>query len=143
MEVVRRVSQSYLTQLWNSDAFTKEKDDQNQTLAARINRYFSAGVLLFAGATFLVWMAMGQWEIAFNAFTTVLLVACPCALLLSATFTNGNLLSLFGKHGFYIKNARAIERLSKIDTVVFDKTGTMTLPDEAEVGFVGEGLSFR
>lgn len=141
MEVVRRVSQSYLTQLWNNDAFTKEKDDQNQTLAARINRYFSSGVLLFAAATFLFWVVVGQWGIAFNAFTTVLLVACPCALLLSATFTNGNLLSLFGKHGFYIKNAHAIERLSKIDTVVFDKTGTMTLPNEAEVGFVGEPLS--
>jgi P-type Cu+ transporter len=141
MEVVRRVSQSYLTQLWNSDAFTKEKDDQNTTLAARINRYFSTGVLLFAALTFGVWVALGQWGIAFNAFTTVLLVACPCALLLSATFTNGNLLSLFGKHGFYLKNAHAIERLSKIDTVVFDKTGTMTLPHEAEVQFVGDPLS--
>ncbi|TDB61113.1 heavy metal translocating P-type ATPase [Arundinibacter roseus] len=141
MEVVRRVSQSYLTQLWNNDAFTHQKEDQNTTLASRINRYFSSVVLVLAAVTFLVWAYMGSWETAFNASTTLLLVACPCALLLSTTFTNGNLLSLFGKHGFYIKNAFAIERLSKIDTVVFDKTGTMTLSNEAEVQFIGSTLS--
>ena len=53
MEIVRRVSQSYLTQLWNNDAFTKQKEDQNQTLAARINRYFSVAVLLLAVVTFM------------------------------------------------------------------------------------------
>ena len=141
LEIVRRVSQSYLTQLWNNDAFTKQKEDQHQTLAARINRYFSVVVLVLAAVTFVAWAMAGRWEVAFNAFTTVLLVACPCALLLSATFTNGNLLSLFGKHGFYLKNADAIERLAHIDTVVFDKTGTMTLPNEAEVAFVGVPLS--
>ena len=141
LEIVRRVSQSYLTQLWNNDAFTKKKEDQNKTLAARINRYFSAVVLTLAVGTFVAWALQGRWETAFMAFTTILLVACPCALLLSSTFTNGNLLSLFGKHGFYFKNADAIERLSKIDTVVFDKTGTVTLPHEAEVKFVGNALT--
>ncbi len=141
LEIVRRVSQSYLTQLWNNEAFTQKKEDQNKTLAARINRYFSAVVLLLAVGTFAIWAIQGRWETASMAFTTVLLVACPCALLLSSTFTNGNLLSLFGKHGFYFKNADAIERLSNIDTVVFDKTGTVTLPHEAEVQFVGNGLS--
>lgn len=141
LEIVRRVSQSYLTQLWNNDAFTQKKEDQNKTLAARINRYFSAAVLLLAVGTFVAWAVTGRWETAFNAFTTILLVACPCALLLSSTFTNGNLLSLFGKHGFYFKNADAIERLSKIDTVVFDKTGTVTLPHQAEVQFVGDALT--
>ncbi|WP_373513899.1 heavy metal translocating P-type ATPase [Persicitalea sp.] len=141
LEILRQVSQSYLTQLWNNDAFSKKKEDQNKTLAARINRYFSAVVLLLSVGTFALWAFQGRWETAFLAFTTVLLVACPCALLLSSTFTNGNLLSLFGKHGFYFKNADAIERLSKIDTVVFDKTGTVTLPNEAEVQFVGAALT--
>ncbi len=141
LEIVRRVSQSYLTQLWNNDAFTQKKEDQNKTLAAGINRYFSAVVLTLAVVTFVAWAVQGRWETAFMAFTTILLVACPCALLLSSTFTNGNLLSLFGKHGFYFKNADAIERLSKIDTVVFDKTGTVTLPHQAEVQFVGDGLT--
>jgi Cu+-exporting ATPase len=142
LEVLRRVSQSYLTQLWNNDTFTKEKENQNQTLAARINRYFSSVVLVIAILTFIVWFfVFKEHETAFNAFTTSLLVACPCALLLSSTFTNGNLLSLFGKHRFYPKNADAIERLSQIDTVVFDKTGTITQVNEAEVAFFGDELT--
>ena len=142
LEVLRRVSQSYLTQLWNHDTFSKEKEDQNQTLAARINKYFSVIVLIIATATFLTWMIfLHNPETAFRAFTTSLLVACPCALLLSSTFTNGNLLALFGKNRFYPKNAHTIERLSHIDTVVFDKTGTITQANEAEVDFVGKELS--
>jgi len=142
MEVIRRVSQSYLTQLWNNDTFTREKEHQNKTLAVRINKYFSVIVLGIAILTFLTWLIIFRKpEIAFNAFTTCLLVACPCALLLSSTFTNGNLLSLFGKNRFYPKNAHAIERLSKIDTIVFDKTGTITQVNDAEVKFVGTTLT--
>lgn len=142
LEVLHAVSQSYLTQLWNNDTFTKEKEDQSQTLAARINRYFSTVVLIISTITFIVWMTiLNNPETAFRAFTTALLVACPCALLLSSTFTNGNLLALFGKHEFYPKNAHAIERLSHIDTVVFDKTGTITISNDASVDFVGDTLS--
>ncbi|MDQ6477501.1 heavy metal translocating P-type ATPase metal-binding domain-containing protein [Dyadobacter sp. LHD-138] len=142
LKILREVSQSYLTQLWNSDTFTRDKENQNQTLAARINKYFSVIVLGIAVLTFLVWaLIFKNPEVAFNAFTTSLLVACPCALLLSSTFTNGNLLSLFGKNRFYPKNAHAIERLSRINTVVFDKTGTITQVNDAEVEFVGKTLT--
>jgi Cu+-exporting ATPase len=141
LEVLRKVSHSYLTQLWNNEAFSKQKEDPDQALPARINRYFSVVVLLIAAVTFTIWALSGKMEVAFNAFTTVLLVACPCALLLSATFTNGNLLSLFGKYSFYLKNAFTIERLAGIDTVIFDKTGTITLTKEAEVTFVGAPLT--
>jgi Cu+-exporting ATPase len=142
LEVLRKVSQSYLTQLWNNEAFTKEKENPSQTLAARINKYFSLVVLAIAVVTFLVWFfVFKNQEKAFLAFATTLLVACPCALLLSSTFTNGNLLSLFGKNRLYPKNAHTIERLSHIDTVVFDKTGTITLPGEADVAFIGKELT--
>lgn len=139
LEVLREVSQSYLTQLWNNEAFAREKDDTDKSLAARINRYFSLVVLGIAAVTFSIWFFVFQKpETAFLAFTTTLLVACPCALLLSSTFTNGNLLSVFSRNRFYPKNAHSIERLAHIDTVVFDKTGTITLPDDAEISFTGE-----
>lgn len=139
LEVLREVSQSYLTQLWNNQAFTQTKEDANRTLAARINRYFSLIVLGIAIVTFLVWsVVFKNPETAFLAFTTTLLVACPCALLLSSTFTNGNLLSVFSRNRFYPKNAESIERLARIDTVVFDKTGTITLPDDADIDYTGE-----
>jgi Cu+-exporting ATPase len=144
LEVLRKVSQSYLTQLWNNEAFTKEKENQDQTLAARINKYFSLVVMGIAVVTFIIWFfVFKNHETAFLAFATTLLVACPCALLLSSTFTNGNLLSLFGKNRLYPKNAHTIERLSHIDTVVFDKTGTITLPDEADVEFIGKELTLE
>ena len=141
LEVLRKVSHSYLTQLWDNEAFSKQKEDPEQSLAARINRYFSVVVLAIAGISFLFWMWYGERAVAFNAFTTVLLVACPCALLLSYTFTNGNLLSIFGKYHFYLKNAFTIERLAAVDTVIFDKTGTITLAREAEITFKGEPLT--
>jgi Cu+-exporting ATPase len=142
LQVLQEVSQSYLTQLWNNDVFAKGKENENQTLAARINSYFSSIVFIIASLTFLYWVLIAKDpSTAFLAFTTCLLVACPCALLLSSTFTNGNLLSLFGKGKFYLKNADAIERLSTIDTVVFDKTGTITIADSQRVKFIGRGLT--
>jgi Cu+-exporting ATPase len=69
-------------------------------------------------------------------FTAVLMVACPCALALAAPFTFGNMLRVFGRHGFYLKSADVIERLAAIDTVVFDKTGTVTY-GASEINFEG------
>ncbi|MFX8477679.1 hypothetical protein ABTL82_19635, partial [Acinetobacter baumannii] len=60
-----------------------------------------------------------------NAVTAVLIVACPCALLLSNTFTNGNILRILSKNHLYIKNAQTIEDLANINFIVFDKTGTL------------------
>lgn len=141
LKVLHKVSQSHLTQLWNNDAFSRAKEDHQKTLAARINRYFSSIVLTISFITLGYWLWQGEVETAFTAFATVLLVACPCALLLSSTFTNGNMLSLFGKHQLYPKNAHAIERLSQIDTVVFDKTGTLTKADDAKVTYEGSELT--
>ena len=62
----------------------------------------------------------------FNVLTAILIVACPCALALTAPFTLGNVLRIMGKQKMYLKNAVVIEQLAKVDTVVFDKTGTLT-----------------
>ncbi|MFZ1451485.1 MAG: HAD-IC family P-type ATPase, partial [Ferruginibacter sp.] len=75
------------------------------------------------------------------AVTSVLIVACPCSLLLSATFTYGNMLRIFGRNKLYLKNASVIEALAKINTVVFDKTGTLTQTHAAAVNFEGSPLS--
>jgi Cu+-exporting ATPase len=73
--------------------------------------------------------------------TAVLIVACPCSLLLSATFTYGNMLSLFGKKKLYLKNSSVIETLGKVDTIVLDKTGTITHHKSSLVYFEGETLN--
>jgi Cu+-exporting ATPase len=68
--------------------------------------------------------------------TSVLMVACPCALALAAPFTFGSMMRAMGRHGFYLKNAEVVERMACIDTIVFDKTGTVTNGAE-QVAFIG------
>jgi Cu+-exporting ATPase len=75
-----------------------------------------------------------------DAVTTILIVACPCILLLAATFTNGNVLSILGKNGLYLKNAFVIEKLAESNAIVFDKTGTITLNRSAAIRFVGDEI---
>jgi Cu+-exporting ATPase len=59
---------------------------------------------------------------------------------LSSTFTNGNILRIFGKNKFYLKNSDTIEKLKNIDTIVFDKTGTITQNNESLVQYEGKPL---
>src|SRR5690606_28844183 len=76
-------------------------------------------------------------ERAWNAFTAVLIIACPCALALSSPFTLSAALSIFDKNNFFIKNTAAIEQMAKIKTLVFDKTGTITSPKSQHIQFTG------
>src|SRR5690606_13825318 len=78
---------------------------------------------------------------AINVFTSVLIIACPCALALAAPFTFGNVLRILGKKKFYLKNASVIEQLAKINTIIFDKTGTITANKETAITYEGVTLS--
>ena len=73
--------------------------------------------------------------------TAILIVACPCALALTAPFTLGNVLRIMGNQKMYLKNATVIEQLAKVDTIVFDKTGTITSNKKSSIDFHGEDFS--
>ena len=139
LEVIKPVSQSYLTQLWNNDAFTKEKDESYEMIINRISKYFTVGVLVLSLIGFGLWFGKDM-RTALNAFTAVLIVACPCALTLSAPFTLGSTMRIFGKRNFYLKNVHVIEHLLKITHIVFDKTGTITYNQTGVVNYEGEDL---
>jgi Cu+-exporting ATPase len=132
LEVIKTTPQSYLTQLWNGEV--KEKE----TYVDNINKYFTMSVLLIAFTSAFYWYLVDPSKIL-NAFTAVLIVACPCGLLLNSTFANGNILRIFGQHKFYLKNTEVIDKLAQVDTLVFDKTGTISQGSEME--FVGPPLS--
>lgn len=138
LEVEKEVSQSYLTGLWNKDS-SADHEKQAQSFIHTVSKYFTIALFSIAIAGFSYWSFIGDANRGLNALTAVLIVACPCALLLSATFTNGNILRLLGRAKFYIKNALVVEQLSKADTIVFDKTGTIT--HGSSVSFVGKQLS--
>ncbi len=140
LKVVKSVEQSYLTQLWNQSDEQKEKDSDLTPLINKISEYFTFVVLTIAATAGVYWLFVNPANALF-AFTSVLIIACPCALALTVPFTFGGTMREFGRKGFYIKNTGVIERLHKINTVVFDKTGTITLSHNMKAVFVGEKLS--
>jgi Cu+-exporting ATPase len=139
MEVVTPVSQSYITQLWNNDIFHNKKNKE-QSFIHPWSRYFTYALFSIAFLASIYWWVNDPGKI-WPSVTAVLIVACPCSLLLSATFTYGNMLSLFGRKKLYLKNSSVIETLGKIDTVVLDKTGTITHHKSSLVFFEGETLN--
>ena len=135
IDVIQEVSQSYLTQLWNDDTFTKHSATRMDTIANSISKYFTFGVLTVASAAGLYWWFHDP-ALIINAFTSVLIIACPCALALSVPFTLGNTMRIFGRRDFYLKNTAVIEALGKISTIIFDKTGTLTDTSRTAIEFV-------
>ena len=139
MEVIKSVEQSYITQLWNNnDAFAEQKN-KDKSFVHPWSRYFTIILFLIAGSAAVYW-AVNDSSKLLPAVTAALIVACPCSLLLSATFTFGNMLRHFGKNKLYLKNSSVIESLSKINTIVFDKTGTLTHSAQAIVNYEGKEL---
>lgn len=140
IEVLKDVSQSYLTQLWNNFSFDKKNDAGVTSFANGISKYFTVVILFIAVSAFIYWLSIDV-DIATTVFIAVLIVACPCALALSTPFTLGNSLRIFSKNKFYAKNISIIEKLAKLDTIVFDKTGTITVQSEAGIEFIGADLT--
>lgn len=140
MQVLESVSQSYLTQLWSNDVFQKKVNQHFKTITDTISHYFTPILLLIAFVGFGYWIFIDV-NTAFNVFTAVLIVACPCALALTAPFTFGNMLRILGKKKIYLKNALVIEQLAKVDTLVFDKTGTLTATEKSSITYKGIVLS--
>lgn len=140
MEALKSVEQSYLTQLWGNDVFNKSKEDGFTTLTNVISKRFTIVVLSIAFISTSFWLFYDSSK-ALNVFTSVLIIACPCAIALAAPFTLGNMLRIFGKHKFYLKNATVIEQMAAINTVIFDKTGTITSNKQSTATYEGASLS--
>lgn len=139
--VIKEVAQSYLTKLWNRDE-VKQDNTASKSFVHLISRYFTWIVLGIAILCAAYWYANDPSKI-WNSVTAVLIIACPCALLLSNTFTNGNILRILSRNKFYLRNAQTIENIADTDHVVFDKTGTLTTGSYQDVVYAGEELSLN
>ena len=137
--VVKEVSQSYLTRLWNQQE-PKSKDTSEQSFVHLLSRYFTYIVFTIAALTALYWGVADSSRI-WPAVTAILIIACPCALLLSNTFTNGNILRILGRNKLYLRNAQAIENMAEVNHIVFDKTGTLTTNQQHDIIYEGDPLS--
>ncbi len=141
LEVVlsKTVDNSELTQLWNSQGTGDTDGPAYGGLIDKVSQYFTAAILLLASATYIYWYFMNP-DIMWEATTAVLIVACPCALALAMPFGLGHGMRVFGSQGLYLKNALVIEQLSKVRSIIFDKTGTITTSQQNNVTFQGEEL---
>jgi len=140
MEALKSVSQSYLTQLWSNSVFQDDKSSKFQTLTDSIGKRFTIFVLTVAFSASIFWAFYDPSKVM-NVFTAVLIIACPCAIALASPFTLGNMLRIFGKKKFYLKDTQTIEQLAQIDTVIFDKTGTITTAKKSTVTYEGLELT--
>jgi Cu+-exporting ATPase len=138
--VIKEVTQSYLTQLWSREEWKQQPEQKGQSFVHLIARYFTYIVFTIAAITATYWWFYGPDKI-WNAVTAILIIACPCALLLSNTFTNGNILRILGRNKFYLRNAATIEQIARANHIVFDKTGTLTTTREQEVAYYGKPLT--
>ncbi len=142
MEIIKEVEQSYLTQLWNQESISGKEDEGMKRIVDHVSQYFTAIILLIAFGSGIYWL-INDPSISIFAFTSVLIIACPCALALTIPFTFGSTMRYFGRHGFYLKKTQVIEKLFNADTIVFDKTGTITHSKSMSLTFVGKPLGPR
>lgn len=100
-----------------------------QKLADRISKYFVPIVLFVSVITFIVWAVFGPepaYVFAFVNAIAVLIIACPCALGLATPMSVMVGVGRGAQSGVLIKNAEALEKMNKVDTLIVDKTGTIT-----------------
>ncbi len=140
MLVSKKVEHSYLTQLWENDNATPPVNKKVTGFADRISPYFTISVIAVAVLSCLIWLQIDPTK-AFTIFTAVLIVACPCALALSSPFTFGSATNILSFNHFYLKRIDGLEVLGSIKNIVFDKTGTITDPENSKVLFNGNRLS--
>ncbi|MEO5858974.1 MAG: heavy metal translocating P-type ATPase, partial [Pyrinomonadaceae bacterium] len=97
-----------------------------QRLVDIVSAYFVPAVILVAIVAFAVWMIFGSFAYAMVAAVSVLIIACPCALGLATPMSIMVGTGHGARHGVLVKKAEALEILEKVNTIVVDKTGTLT-----------------
>lgn len=128
--------------LWSTWSNQGEKKEFTNRWTDHISKYFTIAVISIAVIASSIW-SFTSIEKALFVFSSVLIVACPCALALSAPFTFGNILRVFSSNNFFVKESEAISTLSNIQHLVLDKTGTITEKEAMSVAFIGAQLDVQ
>ena len=116
-----------------------------QKLADKVSAYFVPAVVLIAGITYAVWVLWGPepaYVYALVNAIAVLIIACPCALGLATPMSVMVGVGKGAQSGVLIRNAEALEKMHKVDTLIIDKTGTITEGKPSLEKVVGSGSAF-
>jgi Cu+-exporting ATPase len=140
LEVLKSPSRSYLLQLWEQTEAAVKRQPQIASLATRMSQWFTPAIVILAVGAGLVWSAIDSTK-AWTVVTSVLIVACPCALALSSPFALGTAQRLIGRAGFFLRDSSVVESLARATSIVFDKTGTITRSDSIHPVWSGAPLS--
>ncbi|BDD06786.1 heavy metal translocating P-type ATPase [Aureibacter tunicatorum] len=139
-------SDTLLSQIINmvNDASRSRAPIQN--LADKVSGYFVPVVVLISIATFIIWAIWGPepaYAYALVNAIAVLIIACPCALGLATPMSVMVGVGKGAQNGVLIKNAEALEKMNKVNTLIVDKTGTITegRPTVEKIGAFGKKLS--
>ena len=136
MEAERVGGETTLSQIVKLVSEAQRSRAPLQRLADRVAAHFVPAVILIAVLAFFGWLFFGpqpRFAHAFVAAVSVLIIACPCALGLATPMSIMAAVGRGAHAGVLIRNAEALETLAKVDTLVVDKTGTLT-EGKAEVG---------
>jgi Cu+-exporting ATPase len=122
-------AQTMLAQIVQMVAAAQRSKAPMQRMADVVAGYFVTGVVVIAGLTFLVWGLFGpepSWVFGLINSVAVLIIACPCALGLATPMSIMVATGKAATHGVLFRDAAAIEKLREVDTLIVDKTGTLT-----------------
>ncbi len=129
MEAEKVGAETLLSQIAQMVAEAQRSRAPIQRLADTVSAWFVPAVIAIAAAAFIVWSLIGPepaFAFALIAAVSVLIIACPCALGLATPMSIMVGVGRGAQGGVLIKNAEALEHLEKVDTLVVDKTGTLT-----------------
>ncbi|WP_185856945.1 heavy metal translocating P-type ATPase [Blattabacterium cuenoti] len=140
IKVIKNIDHSYLSLLWNknkSNHLRHKKLFDLNSISTRFSQYFTPIILIITIVTGIYWSFSHDVSKIFHTVFSVLIITCPCALVLSTPLIFGNIIRIFSQKGFYIKDIFTMERISSSKTLIFDKTGTITDPNKEKIYFVG------
>lgn len=138
---VRLNEKPSIDRLWDTWSSHQSKKVFSNSFIDLISKYFTICIISIAVISLLYWYFQSGLSQALFIFSSVLIIACPCALALSSPFTYGNILKVFNANKFFLKDPKIISSLAEISHIVFDKTGTLTQSSASHLDFVGDSLS--
>ncbi|MCX8080745.1 MAG: heavy metal translocating P-type ATPase [Bacteroidia bacterium] len=143
LKVTKPMKESYFTRLWNNMQMAHKEDVEldKKFYVTQISKYFTYVVFALSFLGFSYHYFFTDTEKAFKVLTTVLIIACPCALLLASGFTSGMGLHELRKLGIYFRNEKIPDEFSRCKTWVLDKTGTLSYRDKSEIVYHGRALT--
>ena len=128
IKITKSAQNSLLAEIIHLSEEVEGKKNHYIRIADKLAKFYTPAVHLIAFLTFCLWFFYFKsgWEFALMNATAVLIITCPCALALAVPIVQTIVISNFIKKGILIKSGEALEKLCKIDAIVFDKTGTIT-----------------